>query len=171
MGTPQTVTSTFVDDISTNFNSGAYIEMVLRDFPAQAAAAHFDLANSFVDFTSSPTYAGGQTDSIPLNASLTSLTAGGNLTWRIPRTALVNSTLTNLTGIRFRLTAAGTGTATFKASAMRLIPFTGYSFDEIDIDTKRQILTRSVPAAGGTEPSTTFGHLYMHETRPVNVVF
>lgn len=167
VGTPQTVTSTFTDDISTDFSSGGNIELVLRDFPAQAAAARFDLANSFIDFTSSSTYTAGQTDSIRFDQSTTSLTAGGNLTLRIPTSLLVNVDKTNVTGIRFRLTASGSGTAAFIASAMRLIP-TGYTFEEIDVETKREILARSVPQAGGTEPSTTFGFIYFNDVRPID---
>jgi hypothetical protein len=159
-----------VDDISTDFSGSYNIEMVLRDFPAQAAAARFDLANSFIDFTSSPTYAAGQTDSIRLNQSVNSLTAGGNLTWRIPRTLLVNSTLTNITGVRLRLVASGAGTAAFIASALRLVPASGYIYEEVDVETKREALTRSVPQAGGTEPSTTFGFIYWNDARPIDNV-
>ncbi len=171
VGTPQTVTSTFTDDILTDFTNAAFIELVLRDFPAQAAAVRLDLANSFIDFTSSPTYAAGSTDSIRFNQSLVSLTGGGNLTFRINRSLLVNSTLTNITGVRFRLTAAGTGTMTFIASAMRVIPTTGYTYREIDVDTKQQALARSVPAAGGTEPSTTFGMIYFNEGKPIDTEY
>jgi len=169
VGTPQTVTSTFTDDIFTDFSNAAFIELVLRDFPAQAATVRLDLANSFIDFTSD-NY-GPKTDSIRFNQSLNSLTAGGNLTFRINRNLLVNSTLTNITGVRFRLTAAGTGTMTFIASAMRIIPQTGYTYREIDVDTKQQVLARSVPVAGGSEPASTFGTIYFNTSAPIDTEY
>lgn len=148
VGTPQTVTSTITDDILTDFSDAQYIDLVLKDFPAQSASVRLDLAASFIDFTSSPTYVAGQTDSIAFNASTISLTAGGNVTFRIARTSLVNSTLTNITGIRFRLTAAGAGTMTFVAQAMRVIPQTGYAHKHIDVETRREILAHSIPESG-----------------------
>ncbi len=168
VGTPQTVTSTFTDDIFTDISNAAYIELVLRAFPAQAAAVKLDLANSYIDFTSDPAYAAGKTDSIRFNQSVNSLTAGGDLKFRIDRNLLVNSTLTNLTGVRFRLTAIGTGTMTFIASALRVIPQTGYTYEEVDVDTKRRVLAKSVPAAGGTEPVTTFGMIYFNQGQPID---
>lgn len=171
VGTPQTVTSTFSDDILTDFTGPAYIELILRAFPAQAAAVRLDLANSFIDFTSSPTYAAGQTDSIRFNQSLTSLTTGGNVRFRIDRSLLTNSTLTNLTGIRFRLVAAGTGTMTFIASAMRVVPQTGYTFREIDVNTKTQALERSVPQSGGAEPASVFGMIYFNSGTPIDTEY
>lgn len=146
----------------------------MRDFPAQAAGARFDLANSFIDFTSdAPAYSAGNTDSIRFNQSLNSLTAGGNLTFRINRDLLVNSlkiasgSPQHLNGIRFRLTAAGAGTATFTASAMRLVP-SGFTYEEIDPETKRGVLARAVPQAGGTEPSSSFGWIYFNQEQPID---
>lgn len=60
---------------------------------------------------------------------------------------------------------------TFIASALRLIPQSGYTFEEVDVETKRKILAKSAPAAGGTEPSTTFGWIYFNDVRPIDNVF
>lgn len=131
-GSTKTVASTYRDNILSGLNdvSGTYvIELVLPAFPAQGAAAHLDLANSFIDFTSdgSGGYAAGQTDSVPFNASLNSLTAGGNLTFRINRNTLVNANLASLTGIRFRLAPLGTGNVVVKFQAMRVFKDTVFN--------------------------------------------
>lgn len=61
------------------------------------------------------------------------------------------------------------GDMTFRAAAMRLIPGS-YLWEEIDTDTKRGNLVRSVPRAGAPEPGSAFGMVYFDETRPDDVV-
>jgi hypothetical protein len=125
----------------------------LQDFPAQAAACHLDLDNSFVDF-SSDNY-GPKTDSIPFNASVNSLTAGGDLVFRFDRALLVNVDLENITHIRFRLAAIGSGSMTFIAQAFRMFPQSGHTYYENYIDTKRKALIRETTATGGLSPGNT----------------
>jgi hypothetical protein len=144
----KTVTSSFFDDILTDFNSGgsAFIELVLRNFPAQAASNKLDLANSFIDFSSSETFEAGVTTSVPFNASLNDLTGGGDVVFKINRnTLLPNVTLTSVRGIRFRLKAIGAGSITFIAQAMRLYEQNLSTFDPIAVDTKKKYLMKSAP--------------------------
>ena len=126
VGTPENVTSGFTDDLLNDFPDSQYIELVLIDFPAQADAARFNLNTSSIQFTSDyPGFGGGATDTLTFASSLTTLTAGGDLVARWDRASLVNVDLTNVTGVRFHLEAAGAGTATFKAAALRMRPQTG----------------------------------------------
>lgn len=148
-GIESDVTSTYVDNILTNFQdfSDYIIELELLNFPAQGAAAHLDLNNSFIDFTSSPTYAAGQTDSFTFAQSISDITAGGNVNWQISRPSLVHSDLTNITGVRFRLKSIGN--MTFEAAAMRVYsPTANQLFDpttNTQIDTKRGWVYKRLP--------------------------
>jgi hypothetical protein len=167
VGTPKTATSLMTDDIVTGLSGTHYVEVALPSFPAQAAAVHLDLANSFIDFSSDPTFA-TQTDSFRFNQSLNSLTAGGNVYFQIDRASLVNSNPANLQGVRFRLVAAGTGTMTFKAAALRVVP-SSYLFPANEIDTKFGFFTRAIPRAGQTEPSLTDNTMLFPVTQPKNI--
>lgn len=171
-GVEKVVTSMYSDSIPELVGTDRFIELTLPDFPAQAASPHLDLANSKIEFTSG-NWEPGTTDSIPFNASLNSLTAGGNTYWRINVESLVNASPTQLTGIRFRLVSVA-GDMTFKAQAMRVISNL-YVWDRIDIDTKRSRLSRSVPRDSGTELTSnnnvgTSGapNYIMTRTRPKN---
>jgi hypothetical protein len=170
----QTITSSYSDDILTHFNEPGetyFIEFVLRNFPAQSASSHLDLANSFIDFSSSQTYDPAHTDTFAFNASLNDLTFGGDTFWKIDRNSLVRADLSQLQAIRFRLASIGASNITIKIQAMRLIPSSRYVFRETDLDTKRNTLTRDIPQAGGTEPTTTFGQVFFNNARPRNGVF
>lgn len=171
-GVTKSVASTFRDNILADFpNDGSiyYIELALPGFPAQAAGSHLDLANSFIDFTSDVGYAAGQTDSIPFNASLNSLTAGGNLFFRINRDSLVNVTLSNITGIRFRLLSVGN--MTFTAQAFRVYKSGDFTFPTVGVDTKRDTFRMEVPQTGtqAGEPSGDSGAIYFNGVRPKNI--
>lgn len=168
-GVDKTVSSSVPDNIIADFDRAGidyFIELALPDFPAQAATPRLDLANSWIDFSSSSTYAAGQTNSFRFSDSLNDLTAGGNTYWRINRNQLTNVDLSNLRGVRFRLRSVGN--MTFKAMAMRLLP-QDYTFDMIDIDTRRGHLRRSVPRDSGAEPATSStGLRFYSTTRPKN---
>ena len=179
-GGPKTVTSTFRDNIFTGLNDVGgtyYIDLVLPSFPAQAAAAHLDLTNSFIDFTSdgSGSYAVGLTDSIAFNASLNSLTSGGNVNFRVNRNLLVNSDPANLTGIRFRLAPLGAGNVTVKFQAMRVFKSGDYDaggvYPVVGIETKRNALSRQVPllGAGQNELASDLGVILWGATRPKDI--
>lgn len=166
------VGSNFNDDLWADFNDPArtyYIELVLRNFPAQNASPHFDLSNSFIDFSSTTNFGSSTTDSIALSASLNDVSAGGDTFLRFPRSLLQNISLTDLQAIRFRLKAIG-GTALFIAQAMRLVD-DQYTWQLIDTDTKRGQLTRSVPRAGGVEPSSVYGDVYFQYERPKDITY
>lgn len=155
------------DDILTDFPDDDYtIELVLRDFPAQGDPAHLDLDNSFIEFSSDSGYNASVTDRVAFSESLTDITAGGDVTFRIMRSRLVNADLSNLAGIRFILTPVGN--FTFVAQTMRMLA-AGYTFHEVDTNTRLQSYMRSVPQAGGTEPTTIFGTQLFDTTRPENV--
>lgn len=160
----KTVTSAYNDDISTDFqDQNYYIEMQLSSFPAQAAGVHLDLTNSFIDFSSDGgTYAGATTDSIPFSASLNSLSAGGDLIFRINRSSLTHANLSALTNIRLRLVALGAGTMTFKTTSIRLIP-NSWTQPSDTVDTKRQIFHRDYLAAL-TNPRLLFTQRPMNTT-------
>lgn len=105
-GRSKEVASYFLDDIETDFNGGTcWIELVLRDFPAQAEYAHLDLDNSFVDFSSHDQFEEEQTDSVAFSESVTDLTAGGDLYWKIPKSRLTKVSYRDLRRIKFRLQA------------------------------------------------------------------
>lgn len=172
-GVTKSVTSMFTDNIYSGMESSSstyYIELVLPSFPAQAAGTHLDLSNSYIDFTAdtSGNFAASQTNSFRFSDSLNSLTAGGNTYWQINRSSLTNIDLTKLAGIRFRLTSVGN--MTFKAQALRVYKSDEYSFDSVDVDTKRGQFKRSVPRDSGTEPVTpTISTYMMNDTRPKNI--
>lgn len=136
-GVGATATSTYVDDLNTNFTdySDYVIALQLLGFPAQIAAAHLDLANSFIDFTSDAGYAAGLTDTFSFADSTNDLTAGGNVTWQIPRASLTHVNLSNIIGIRFRLLSVGN--MTFEAANMSMYSPSAINNNYISIDTKR----------------------------------
>src|SRR6476469_3650542 len=171
-GVTKTVSSDFRDNILTDFPSDGstyYIELALPAFPAQGAGTHLDIANSYIDFSSDPGFAAGQTDSLRFDQSLNSLTAGGYTFFRINRDSLVNTDLSNLQGVRFRLLSVGA--MTFKAQSLRIYKSGDFTFPSTAIDTKRNSLRRSVPqsSSAATEPSTGQGLILMSGTRPRNV--
>lgn len=167
------VAGTFApDDILTDFSDPArtyYLELTLRNFPAQAAATHFDLSNSFIDITSSNTFAANATDSLTFSSSLNDVSAGGDTYLRFPRTLLSKADLRNIVGVRFRMRSLG-GTSTLIAQSLRLVDDV-YTWQLIDTDTKRQQLTRSVPRAGGAESSSVYGDVYFKDVRPKNTTY
>ena len=136
-GVAATATSTYTDDIYTNFKDFSDYEIALQliNFPAQTAPAHLDLNNSFIDFTSDAGYAAGLTDSFAFSATANDITVGGNITWQIPRASLTHVDLTNIIGIRFRLLSVGN--MTFEATNMTMYSPSAINENYISIDTKR----------------------------------
>lgn len=136
-GTQATATSTYTDDINTNFQdySDYVIALQLINFPASGAAAHLDLNNSYIDFTSDAGYAPSLTDSFTFAQSTNDLTGGGNVTWQIPRSSLTHVNLSNITGIRFRLLSVGN--MTFEATNMTMYSPSAVNNNYVSIDTKR----------------------------------
>lgn len=166
------VGSAFPDDIITDFDDPTrtyFIELVLRNFPAQSASPHFDLSNSYIDFSSTTNFTAATTDSVALSASLNDVSSGGDTFLRFPRSLFHNVTLSNLQAVRFRLKALG-GTALFIAQALRLVD-DQYTWQQIDIDTKRGQLARSVPRSGGTESSSVYGDIYFQYEQPRDVSY
>lgn len=165
-GVLATVPSFYSDDLLTGLaDVPYYIELVLRSFPAQAAAAHLNLSSSFIDFSTDTNFSAGATTSIPFSASIHDITAGGDTYFRVPRSALTID-LTAVKAIRFRLLATG-GSMTFIAQNMRLVA-EDYTWKPIDIDTKRNQLVRSVPRAGTPEWSTVAGDMYFYNVYPID---
>lgn len=148
-GVTATATSTYVDDIYTNFTdfNDYIIELELLSFPAQSAGSHLNLTNSFIDFTSSPTYAAGLTDTFSFSQSISDLSGGGNVNFQIPRSALTHVNLQDITGIRLRLLSVGN--MTFEAANMTMYsPSASAYFDStnsLSIDTKRGWIYQRVP--------------------------
>jgi hypothetical protein len=170
-GVLKTVNSYYTDDISTDFGEAGvtyFLELTLRNFPAQAAGAHLDLANSYIDVSSDVNFSAQYTDSFKFSDSVNSLTAGGDTFARWPRSTILHADPSKLKAVRFRLQSAGTGSMTFIAQAMRIVP-AGWPNSIIGEDTKRQTLARQIPRAGGTESSTLFGDMFFYQTRPKNV--
>lgn len=170
-GVSKSVTSIYTDNIWTGMESPAstyYIELALPAFPAQAAGTHLDLTNSWIDFTSDPggTF-GPATNSFRFSDSLNNLTAGGDTYWQINRNSLTNVDLKNITAVRFRLLSVGSFTV--KLQALRVYKADEYTFDSVDIETKRSQFRRSVPRASGAEPANPNIPTYlMNKTRPKN---
>jgi hypothetical protein len=173
-GVEKVVTSRYNDDLLTDFNDPGksyWIEIALPNFPSQGAAAHLDLTNSYIEFTSSDTWDPAVTDSIKFDVTslFHSVNGGGDTYVRFPRTALTHVDLTDIKGIRFRLLATG-GNFNFVSTAIRLITNL-YAYHEIDINTKRGTLARSLPRDGENEPGTTFSPIYFGATRPKNITY
>lgn len=109
-GQQRIVASAYPDDLITGFELGTYyIEVPLRDFPAQTDPAHLDLVNSYVEFTSSDTWEPGLTDALSFSQSINPVTAGGNTYLRFDRASLVNVDLSDIKKIRFRLSTSDPG--------------------------------------------------------------
>jgi hypothetical protein len=147
-GVEADITSQYTDDIFTNWQDETYvIELQLLNFPAQTDPAHLDLNNSFIDFTSSPTYAGALTDTFTFAQSTNNITGGGNINWQVPRSALTHVDLTNITGIRFRLKSVGN--MTFKTASMRMYSVDNSIMFDLNsnsrIDTKRGWVYKRFP--------------------------
>lgn len=136
-GVSATATSTYTDDIYTNFQdySDYVIALQLINFPAQTAGSYLDLNNSYIDFTSDAGYAAGLTDSFAFSATANDISTGGNVTWQIPRSSLTHVNLANIVGIRFRLLSVGN--ITFEASNMTMYSPSAINENYVSIDTKR----------------------------------
>lgn len=162
-GVEKIVNSFYEDDILTGLNSEFstyFIELALPGL-----SADLDLDNSSLTFSSSRTFDPDVTDVIYFSQSEHALTPG-NTYFRINRDLLANVDLENIRAIRFTLNA--TADIVFKARAMRVIDG-GYDFAVIDTDTKKGVLSRSVPRNGATEPSDPFGIIWFPQTRPKNL--
>ena len=161
------------DDISAfNDPTGThqyFIEIVLRNFPAQAAGTHFDLTNSWFDISSSIEMQDAKTDTFKFSDSLNSVSAGGDTYLKFPVSGIVDADKTNIQAVRFRMRSVG-GTSTLIAQAVRIVR-DDYAFKQIDIDTKTKELARSIPQAGGSEPSSVYGELYFKKERPRDTVY
>lgn len=168
-GSPVIFTSFYKDDIITDFqDQNYYLELALPGFPAQAAADHLDLANSYIELSSSESFDPAETDALYFSNSLNDITAGGNTYARWSRDSLVNANLASIRAIRLVLQSVGSFQMVL--AALRLIP-ENTSAEEIEIDTKRGILARAVPRAGAPEPSTVYGDIYFERTRPKDGTF
>jgi hypothetical protein len=102
----KTVVSHYPDDILTDFNEENqtyYIELVLRNLPAQSDVARLDLNKSFIDFSSEDDFS--TVDSVAFSESENNLMLGGDTIFQIKRNRLVNADIANLKAIRFRLYA------------------------------------------------------------------
>lgn len=164
-GVTRTLTSFYADDLITDFEDQSYfIEMTLPNFPAQADAAHLNLADSYIDFSSTQDFSSG-VDSLRFLDSVNNITLGGDTYARWSRDALVNSDPENIVAIRLRLKSVGA--MTFRTTAIRLVPGDTLP-EELEIDTKRFILARAVPRAGEPEPGSLYGDVYFEQTRPEN---
>lgn len=128
-----------------------YIELVLRDFPSELSTPRLDISQSYILFSSSDQLVPEETDIVFFDESISDITTGGNVTWRINRDRLVNADISNLKRIDFNLIAAG-GTISFRAEAMRMVPST-YPYYKIGIDTKSGYLSKN-PSINGTNISS-----------------
>lgn len=164
-GVEKIVSSYYNDDILTDFQGHNWIEIVLPDFPASSATDHLDLDQSFIEFSSDQNFSSAVTDSIAFSDSENDLSTGGDTYIKFSRSLLMKADLSALKAIRFRLVSVGA--PTIKFAAMRLIS-QDYSFEEIDVDTKRKQLVRSVPQSGAPEWTTTFGDVYFSNIKPIN---
>lgn len=164
------VNSYYFDDIQTDFSDTEYyIELVLRSFPSQTAAAHLNLSASSIDISSDVNFDPAQTDSLIFSNSINPLigtTGNFDTVARWPISSLVKADRSKLTAIRFNLTSIGSWT--FIAQTLRVVPTTQV-FRVIGLDTKRQILSRQVPKEGGNEVSGGGGEMYFKNTRPQNI--
>lgn len=162
------------DDILTDFNDPTgthtyFIDILLRNFPAQAAGTHFDLTNSWFDISSSVQLEDAQTDTFQFSSSLHSVNAGGDTYLRFPISGITHANKANIKAVRFRMRSTG-GTSSLLLNAIRVVR-DDYVYREIDIDTRRQQLARSLPQSGGTEPSTVFGEMYFKNERPRDTTY
>lgn len=161
-GVTKTVTSLRFDNLLNNFQDDTYfIELLLPSWPGSPP---MDLSQSFIDFSSDPTFA-TQTDSIPFSASLNSLTGSGDKVFRIARSSLVNVNLGSIAGIRLRLRSSTNQTV--RLANMRMLSAT-YPYEEIQVDTNLGVLRRSAPQAIVPEPSTSFGTMLFRKVTPKN---
>jgi len=141
-------------DLLTDFQTigeDYYIELVLRDFPAQLAAGYLDLTASELRFSSDGF--GVETDEILFDESENVLSAGGDVVLRINRDLLVNTDLTRVTDVALYLTGIGSN-FTFKAQKLRMVPDTFTNYD-VDVDTRYNTLTRWMPS--GTDLTEGIG--------------
>lgn len=170
-GVLKTVNSYYIDDLLTDFTDSDYqIEFVLRAFPSQADAAHLDLVNSSVEFSSDVTFPGGTTDTLRFVDTTNNINGTGgtfDTVVRWPLASLVKVDRHNVRAIRLNLLATG-GNFTFIAQALRIVP-NNWTPRIINVDTKRGTLARMVPKAGGTESASLFGDMYLKQTRPKNL--
>jgi hypothetical protein len=125
-----------------------FIELILRDFPAQSDPEHLDLDNSFVTFIDRD----GAINRIPFSDSLEDLTAGGNVPWRINRDQLDQVDLEHIRRINIELIAEG-GDFVFACESMRLMD-SSYDYPEIAIDTKAGWLVKNPSRIGSSVPDT-----------------
>lgn len=130
------------DDLSASPFDGTadtyYIQMAVWDFPSSATA---DLTNCYVAFTSSETYAPGETatiafDSVDLLTDSGTVAAGGDFTWRINRDTLSTAgvDISQLRKIKIGMQSV-TGTFDFKCSDLKLVR-DDYDHYNVGVNTK-----------------------------------
>jgi hypothetical protein len=124
-----------------------YIELILHDFPAQAEASKYNLATSYISFSSSLENDPSVTDTFNLDDSLLSLNAGGDVVWRINRNSITNADISAIRRIDFFIQAIGTPTP-FIAQALRLVK-SDYPYYNIGINTKTGRLQKNPNQTGG----------------------
>jgi hypothetical protein len=166
-GVTKSVESTFTDNILSGLDEPGRSYFITLELPGWTRGANqISLTESFIDFSSSNTYDAAVTDSIPFSASLNDLSTAGDKTFKINRNSLTHVDLRGVVHVRFRLKSVGA--YTFVARAMRVIDDL-YTFDKIDIDTKRNRWSLSVPQGGATIPaSPTHAWYYSDDVRPKN---
>lgn len=132
-------------NISDGFQDTDVISIALPSFPLSG----IDTTNSFIDITSSNdgSFVTGQFDSVPFSASATTL-INGNSEFSFPRSTLTNTDLTQITGVRFRITATGNCTVTILA--IRLLSST-WQFSSYDLDTLWGLLRAPVTRTGALQ--------------------
>lgn len=132
-------------DLSEFDADNDFISIACPDFPL----ADVDLADSFVDFTSSASgdFGQGPTDSIAFDASVETW-INGNSEFRFPLALLDSVQLSAITGVRFRIKA--NGSCTFRATAIRCVS-ADWVFAPLDSDT---LYNR------GVRPASPNGALY-----------
>lgn len=111
-------------------------------------------ASSFIDFTSHATgdFTAGPTDSIAFSNSTVALVSGDS-ELRFPISLLANVNKSNITGVRFRITANASGA--FLCRAFRAVA-ANWKSAPMEIDTRRKCLRKGVPLNGAATATYTF---------------
>lgn len=171
-----TLTSTYTDDILTNFNDSGktyLVSMVVRNAPSQSSALTLDLANSFIDITSdsSGAWSPSHTDSVSFsNFTTISSTSTRDSYIQFNRGFLTHSNLSTISGLRFRLKGLGSGSFTTEFQEMKVIVSgtSGYGFPGAASNTKYGRYEGRVGVSGTIGPLTT-GDIFLYPARPKNL--
>lgn len=137
-------------DLSTGFDGNDFVSMALPSWDGTITPG-----NCFISLTSNATgdFTTGPTATVGFNSSIVPISGGGNMEFRVLRSAFNAINLAAVTGVKIAITTAAGKTIYF--SALRLLS-KNWKFGATDFNTRRGTLQRTVSPNANPIMTTDF---------------